>query len=380
MSWNKPIHMVDLHKQYLHIKEEIDEAILRVVASTRYIGGPEVAAFEAEFASYLGVNHVISCANGTDALQLALMALGLQPGDEVIVPAFSFIATAEVVGLLDLKPVMIDVDHISFNITPEAIRSALTPKTKAVIPVHLFGQCCDMAGIMEIANEYDLYVIEDNAQSTGAVFTYDTGLQKAGTIGHIGCTSFFPSKNLGCFGDGGAIYTNDNEIASRLRMIANHGQNKQYYHEILGVNSRLDAIQAALLRVKLRHLDDYCQARRGAAKKYTQSLAGTEALNTPEEVAWSTHVYHQFTLQTLGLDRDKLRAHLREKGIPSMIYYPVPLYRQNAFKKYWPDPSVILPVTEELCKTVLSLPMHTELEDGLIEYIAGAVKDYCLNR
>ncbi len=377
MQITKPIQMVDLGRQYQRIKGEIDQAILDVVSSTRYIKGPVVDAFEQELAGYLGVRHVISCANGTDALQIALMACDLRQGDEIIVPAFTYVATAEVIGLLKLHPVMIDVNTDDFNVTAELIEQAITEKTKAIVPVHLFGQPAPMKEIMEIADRHKLMVIEDNAQAIGSDYFYGKDqIFKSGTIGHIGCTSFFPSKNLGCFGDGGAIFTNDDDLASKLRMISNHGQGERYYHEMLGVNSRLDAIQAAILRIKLKHLDDYCARRRHVADQYDEIFRSEARIKIPERVEFGTHVFHQYTLQVPPEDREALRAYLSDKQIPSMIYYPVPLYKQKAFAEYWQDPERELPVTEQLCRSVMSLPIHTEMEEDLVRYISRSVINY----
>ncbi len=370
------ISMVDLKTQYLHIKQEVDREIAEVIDSTQFIGGAKVTAFRENLEKYLGVKHVIPCANGTDALQIAMMALGLQPGDEVIVPAFTYVATAEVIGLLGLTPVMTDVDPDTFNIRVDHIEAAITPRTKAIVPVHLFGQCADMEPIMALAKKHNLYVIEDNAQAIGGDYTSpSTGLKsKTGTIGHYGCTSFFPSKNLGCYGDGGALMTNDDELAAAARIIANHGQSKQYYHDKIGVNSRLDAIQAAVLLVKLKYLDAYCAARARVADTYDQAFAGIAALKTPVRAPYSTHVFHQYTMQVTDGRRDALKAFLAEQEVPSMIYYPVPLYKQEAFKQYWNG--ITLPVTERLCETVISLPIHTEMTPEVLEKITGAVKAF----
>ncbi len=377
MNITQPIPMVDLKTQYEKIQSEIDEAVLEVIRSTRYIKGPVVQAFEEELAAYLGADHVISCANGTDALQIALMALGLQPGDEVIVPTFTYVATAEVIGLLRFKPVMVDVDPHNFNVTLPEIRRAITDKTKAIVPVHLYGQAAPMEGIMEIAKAHNLYVVEDNAQAIGSDYTFSDGTtRKSGTIGHIGCTSFFPSKNLGCYGDGGAICTNDAALAQQIRMVANHGQAKTYYHDVVGVNSRLDAIQAAILRVKLPRLDGYCQARRDAADRYDSHFKNHEQIQTPARASYSSHVFHQYTLQVPAGDRDALKQHLLDRGIPSMIYYPVPLYRQKGYAPYWEGPPEGLPVTEQLCQTVISLPMHSELDEALQAHIAQSFLAY----
>lgn len=370
------IQMVDLKGQYLHIKEEVDAAVLEVINSTAYINGPKVKAFQAGLEAYLDVKHVIPCANGTDALQIALMALDLEPGDEVIVPAFTYVATAEVIALLRLKPLMVDVDPETFNITAEIIEAAITPKTKAVVPVHLFGQSCDMDSIMEVAKKHNLYVVEDNAQAIGADYQGKSGTQKAGTIGHIGCTSFYPSKNLGCYGDGGALYSNDDQLANKCRMIANHGQTKRYYHGMVGVNSRLDSIQAAILGVKLKNLDDYAAARQKAAAYYDQAFKDMSQLVTPSRQHNSTHVFHQYTLLVKDGRRDELQSYLKEKGIPSMIYYPVPLYDQKAYKNTMANPIDKLEVTDRLCREVISLPMHTELDEGVLGYITGCVRGF----
>lgn len=370
------IQMVDLLGQYQKIKSEVDSAVLNVIQSSAYINGPEVKEFQKELENYLGAKHVIPCANGTDALQIAMMALGLQPGDEVITASFTYVATAEVIALLKLTPVLVDVYPDTFDINIEAIEKAITPKTKAIVPVHLFGQCANMEAIMKIAEKHKLYVIEDTAQAIGAEYTFSNGKkQKAGTIGTIGCTSFFPSKNLGCFGDGGAIFTNDDELAKKLRMIANHGQSVQYVHDEIGVNSRLDSIQAAILRIKLRHLDEYAAARNRAADFYDKAFANHPKVKTPARVKNSTHVFHQYTLQLNGVDRQALRDHLQAKGIPSMIYYPIPLHMQKAYtdKRYTPG---MFPVTEHLCSCVLSLPMHTELDNETLTFITQSVLEF----
>jgi dTDP-4-amino-4,6-dideoxygalactose transaminase len=370
------IQMVDLKRQYLKIKAEIDEAVLSCIASTQYIQGPQVKQFQAALEDYLGAGHVIPCANGTDALQVALMALGLRPGDEVIVPSFTYVATAEVIALLHLKPVMVDVDPGTFNLTAASVEAAISPKTKAVVPVHLFGQSCDMEPILQVAEKHGIYVVEDNAQAIGADYTFRNGnVRKAGTMGHIGCTSFFPSKNLGCYGDGGAMMTNDDQLAGRMRMIANHGQRKKYYHDVVGVNSRLDSLQAAILNVKLAHLDEYSSARQAVAAYYDQAFIGIEGLQTPARQHNSTHVFHQYTLLVKDGKREELQRHLEERGIPSMIYYPVPLYEQEAFLPCVPA-NFRLPVTETLCESVLSLPIHTEMDENLLEYISSSVKSF----
>jgi UDP-2-acetamido-2-deoxy-ribo-hexuluronate aminotransferase len=368
--------MVDLRKQYHHIKAEIDEAVLACIESTQYINGSAVKKFQASFEQYLNVKHVIPCANGTDALQIAMMALGLKAGDEVIVPSFTYVATAEVIALLGLTPVMIDSDKNTFNITAELIEKAITPKTKSIVPVHLFGQSCDMEAIMALAAKHNIYVIEDNAQAVGADYTFSDGSKKkTGTIGHIGCTSFFPAKNLGCYGDGGAIMTNDEGLAQKLRTVANHGQSRRYYHDIVGVNSRLDSIQAAILDIKLKHLDEYGAARNNVANYYDKAFENIKDLQTPARQYNSTHVFHQYTLQVKNGKRAALQAHLQAQGIPSMIYYPVPLYKQGAFKHYQSE-DFSLPVTEELCESVLSLPIHTEMDEALLGYITEGVTSF----
>ncbi len=369
--------MVDLKTQYLRLKTDIDAGIQAVLDSTEFIGGQAVANFKAELEAYLGPgNHVVPCANGTDALQIAFMALGLKPGDEVIVPTFTYVATAEVIALLGLKPVMVDVDPDTFNIGVEQIESAISPRTRAIVPVHLFGQSVDLQPIMDLADHYKLYVIEDNAQAIGADYQAPDGrFHKTGTVGHIGSTSFFPSKNLGCYGDGGAMCTRDARLAEDLRMVANHGQSKLYMHEMIGVNSRLDGIQAAVLRVKLRHLDEFAAARQQAAAFYDAAFADISALQTPVRAPFSTHVFHQYTLRVRDGRRDKLRGYLQERGIPAMIYYPIPLYRQPAFAKFW-KPNRVLPVTEMLCREVISLPMHTELTAETLGYITDAVREF----
>ncbi|NNF00676.1 MAG: DegT/DnrJ/EryC1/StrS family aminotransferase, partial [Pyrinomonadaceae bacterium] len=365
---------VDLKGQYEKIKHELDGAILDVVGSTGFINGPAVKRFQRNLETNLGVDHVIPCANGTDALQIALMALDLKPGDEVIVPAFTYVATAEVVALLQLTPVMVDVDPNTFNVTAEIIEPAITSKTKAVVPVHLFGQSCDMEPIMDLARKHGIFVIEDNAQAIGADYTFaDGSKKKAGTIGDVGTTSFFPAKNLGCYGDGGAMFTNDDELAAKLRMIANHGQTKKYYHGVIGVNSRLDSIQAAILDVKLKYLDKYEAVRNKAAERYDEAFANLEEIQTPAREENSTHVFHQYTMKIGSNKRNELQAFLGEKGIPSNIYYPVPLYAQDAFKEYVSD-GFSLAITEKLCKQVLSLPIHTEMDMELVERISESVR------
>lgn len=372
----RKIQMVDLVSQYEHIQEEVDAAMLNVVRSASYIRGAELSAFEEELASYLSVKHVISCGNGTDALQIALMALGLKPGDEIITTSFTFIATVEVISLLGLTPVMVDVEPGTFNIDPSKIEEAITEKTKVILPVHLYGQCADLDKIMDIAERHNLYVIEDTAQAISADYTFPDGsTKKAGTIGDIGCTSFFPSKNLGCFGDGGAMFTNDDDLASQMRMIANHGMKVRYYHEVIGVNSRLDNLQAAVLRIKLRRLDDYREARNAVATHYDAAFDGVSQLETPERNPNSTHAFHQYTLKCKGIERNALRDYLAEHEIPSMIYYPVPLHQQKAFEVTGMEQKS-LPVTEELSEHVISLPIHTEMDDEQLDRITTCVLDF----
>jgi len=365
--------MVDLKSQYEKIKPEIDKAVLDVIASSAFINGPEVKSFQAEFEKYLDVKHVIPCANGTDALQIAMMALGLKPGDEVITASFTYVATAEVIALLQLTPVLVEVNPGTFTIDPAAIEKAITPKTKAIVPVRLFGQCADMEAIMKIAKKHNVFVIEDNAQAIGCDYKYSDGtVKKAGTIGTVGTTSFFPSKNLGCYGDGGAMFTNDDALAAKLRMMANHGQSKLYYHDEIGCNSRLDSMQATILRVKLRHLDDYAAARNQAANYYDKAFANHPKIKTPARASWSNHVFHQYTLQVTGVDRDKLRGFLATKEIPAMIYYPVAVHQQKAYRSDR-SPDSAFPVTIDLLTKVISLPMHTELSDEQLKYITDAV-------
>lgn len=373
MISTKKIQMVDLKGQYEKIRDEVNAGIQQVIDSTAFINGPAVKEFQAAMENYLQVKHVIPCANGTDALQIAMMALDLKPGDEVITASFTYVATAEVIGLLGLTPVLVDVDPDTFNIDVACIERAITPKTKAIVPVHLFGQCADMEGIMRLAKKHNLAVIEDVAQAIGADYTFADGrTAKAGTIGTIGCTSFFPSKNLGCYGDGGALYTNSDELAKKIRMIAHHGQSVQYVHDVLGVNSRLDTIQAAVLKAKLPHLDEYAAARRKAADHYDRAFANHPKLKIPVRSASSTHVFHQYTLQLQGVDRTALREALAQRGIPAMIYYPIPLHMQKAFAS---DrfKAGDFPVTEHLCSCVLSLPMHTELDEETLGFISSTL-------
>ena len=369
------LQMVDLKGQYQKIKDEIDASIHACLDSTAFINGAQVKSFQKNLEAYLGVRHVIPCANGTDALQIAMMALGLEVGDEVIVPAFTYVATAEVIALLHLKPIMVDVDPDTFNITADIIEGAITPRTKAIVPVHLFGQSCDMETIMAVAKKHNLYVIEDTAQAIGADYTFSNDQKaKAGTIGHIGCTSFFPSKNLGCYGDGGAIMTNDDDLAAKIRMMANHGQSRQYYHDTIGVNSRLDSIQAGILDVKLRHLDEYSAARQAAAAYYDAAFSKIDGLVIPGRQHNSTHVFHQYTLRVKGGQRNALRAHLTEGGVSAMIYYPIPLYKQKAYGHYWSVGE--LAVTEGLCEEVISLPIHTELNEEILAFITQTVASF----
>lgn len=375
----KKIQMVDLGSQYEKIQTEIDTAVLNVIRSCAFINGPEVKSFQSELESYLDVKHVIPCANGTDALQIAMMALGLKPGDEVITANFTYVATAEVIALLQLTPVLVDVDPDTFNIDVEAIKAAITPKTKAIVPVHLFGQAAPMEEILAVAKAHNLFVIEDTAQAIGAEYTFSDGRkQKVGTIGDIGATSFFPSKNLGCYGDGGAIFTNNDDYAAKLRVIANHGQTRQYYHDEVGVNSRLDSIQAAILRIKLRHLNEYARERNIAADFYDNAFKDIPQIKTPARYEKSNHVFHQYTLVLNGVDREALRNYLMEREIPAMIYYPVPLHLQKAYR----DPRYNegdFPVTEKLCENVISLPMQTELSTEQLTHITESVKSFLKN-
>jgi UDP-2-acetamido-2-deoxy-ribo-hexuluronate aminotransferase len=376
----KEIQMVDLGSQYERLKPEIDSAIKRVIDSTAFIKGPDVERFEQEMAAYLGIDHVVACGNGTDALQIAMMALGLKPGDEVITTNFTFIATVEVVALLGLKPVLTDPCPDSFNITPEAIEKAITPATRAIVPVHLFGQCCNMEPIIEIARKHNLYIIEDTAQANGADYVFSNGKRaRAGTMGHVGCTSFFPSKNLGCYGDGGALMTCDPKLAAEIRSIINHGMKVRYYHDHIGVNSRLDTIQAAILRVKLEHLDNFNRARNEAAAFYDKAFAAIDEVTLPARVPWSTHIFHQYTLRIANGKRDALKTYLNDNGIPAMIYYPVAISRQKAYRGY-NFPADGFPITEMLSGEVLSLPMHTELNSEQLGHITSTVINFFKKR
>lgn len=370
------IAMVDLKRQYEKIRGEIDHAIQDVINETAFINGPAVKKFKEDLENYLGVKHVIPCANGTDALQVAMMALGLKPGDEVIAPSFTFIATAEVIALLGLTPVLVDVDPHTFNIDPAAVEKAITPKTKAIVPVHLFGQCADMNSLLRIAEKHGLYIIEDNAQAIGADYILKNGKKvKAGTMGHIGCTSFFPSKNLGCYGDGGAIFTDNDQLAEKITAIVNHGMRIRYYHDEIGVNSRLDSIQAAILKVKLKYHDEYASARQRAADQYDRAFKNVKGIKIPARNPDSTHVFHQYTLVLDGIDREGLRDYLAQNDVPAMIYYPVPLHKQKAYL----DPRYKegdFPVSEKLAETVLSLPMHTELDEEQTKYITTLILKY----
>ena len=372
----KNIPMVDLKGQYAKIKNEVDSAILEVIENTTFINGPQVKSFQKSLENYLDVKHVIPCANGTDALQIAMMGLGLEQGDEVITADFTFAATVETIGLLKLTPVLVDVEPDTFNIDIDALKKAITPKTKAIIPVHLFGQCSNMEAVMEIAKSYNLFVIEDNAQAIGADYIFSDGTKKkAGTIGDVGTTSFFPSKNLGCYGDGGAIFTNDDALAHTLRGMVNHGMYERYYHDVVGVNSRLDTIQAAVLDIKLPHLDAYCDARRKVAEYYNNAFSVTSKIETPITSDFTTHVFHQYTLRLNNVDRTALQKHLNSKGIANAIYYPVPLHNQKAYtdNRYKEED---FKVTNELVNTVISLPIHTEFNDEQLEYITQTILDF----
>lgn len=372
----KKIQMVDLQGQYQKIKKTVDASIQEVLNSSAYINGSYVHQFQTDLEKYLNVKHVIPCANGTDALQIAMMGLGLEQGDEVITADFTFAATVEVIALLKLTPILVDVEPNTFNIDIEALKKAITPKTKAIVPVHLFGQCANMEAILEIAKEHGLYVIEDNAQAIGADYTFTNGQkQKAGTIGDVGTTSFFPSKNLGCYGDGGAIFTNNDDLAHTLRGIVNHGMYKRYYHDVVGVNSRLDSIQAAVLNAKLPFLNDYCNARRKAAKYYNDAFTNNKNIITPITSNFSTHVFHQYTLQITNGKRDALHQYLLGKEIPNAIYYPVPLHKQKAYtnNRYKENN---FKITNQLSETVISLPMHTELEEEQLAFITKTINDF----
>ena len=372
----KNIQMVDLVTQYEKIKPAIDEAILSVIQNAQFINGPEVQNFQKELEEYLEVKHVIPCANGTDALQIALMSLGLVPGDEVITPSFTYIATTEVIALLGLIPIFVEVDPATFCIDATKIEAAISNKTKAIVPVHLYGQAANMNAILAIAKKHNLAVVEDNAQALGSIYHLENGkVQKTGTLGNIGCTSFFPSKNLGCYGDGGALYTNDDALAEKIRMIANHGQKVKYYHEVVGCNSRLDSIQAAVLRIKLRQLDNYIDARRNVATYYDTVFGAIPGIKIPFRSEDSKHVFHQYTLQLEGIDRDALSTHLASKEIPSMIYYPVPAHRQKMFSAFG-SATTELPVTDYLTSCVLSLPIHTEMQEEQLAYITSTIVEY----
>lgn len=368
--------MVDTKTQYLKIKDQVDEGIYQVLDSAAYINGKPVQNFAKNLSVYLGVKHTIPCANGTDALQIAMMALDLQPGDEVITPSFTYIATTEVIALLKLTPVFVDVDKATFCIDPKEIEKAITPKTKAIVPVHLYGHAANMEEIMAIADKHNLFVIEDNAQAIGCDYTFSDGeVKKTSTIGTIGTTSFYPSKNLGAFGDGGAMFTNDDALAEKLRMIANHGQKVRYYHDMVGCNSRLDSIQAAVLDVKLKYLDEYIAARQKAASFYNKAFAGNDKLTVPYIAAYTSHVYHQYTLIINGTDRDELNKYLASRNIPSMIYYPVPAHRQKVFDAFGGS-NFNLPVTDWLTDRVISVPMHTELDEEQLQYITQHVLNF----
>ena len=376
----RPLQMVDLKQQYQKIKSEIDTAVLSVLESSAFINGPQVQSFTAALVDYHNVKHVIPCANGTDALQIALMALDLQPGDEVITPSFTYIATTEVIALLRLTPVFVEVDPKTFCIDPEAIEKAITPKTKAIVPVHLYGQAANMEAIMKIAATHNLAVIEDNAQAIGCDYRFlDGTVKKTGSIGTIGTTSFFPSKNLGGYGDGGAIMTNDDNLAAKLKMIANHGQSQRYYHDMVGCNSRLDTIQAAVLEVKLKYLDDYIAARQRVADAYDQAFAGHPAITAPYRAPYSSHVFHQYTLLLEGLDRNGLHDYLAARNIPSMIYYPVPAHRQKMFENNNAS-EIHLLTTDWLTERVISLPMHTEMDEEQLHFITTNILAFSKNK
>lgn len=372
----KPIQMVDTKTQYLKIKDQVDEGIHQVLDSTAYINGKPVQNFAQNLSAWLGVKHTIPCGNGTDALQIAMMALDLQPGDEVITPSFTYIATTEVMALLKLSPVFVDVDKATFCIDPKGIEKAITPKTKAVVPVHLYGHAANMEEIMAIAKKHNLFVIEDNAQAIGCDYTFSDGtVKKTGSIGTIGATSFYPSKNLGAFGDGGAMFTNDDALAEKLKMIANHGQKTRYYHDLVGCNSRLDSIQAAVLDIKLKYLDEYIAARQKTASFYDKAFAGNDKITVPQTAVYTNHVYHQYTLVLNNADRDELSKYLASHNIPSMIYYPVPAHRQKVFEAFGGG-NFHLPVTDWLTARVISLPMHTELDEEQLQYITQHVLNF----
>lgn len=365
--------MVDLHGQYLKIKDEIDKNIQSVIDSSQFINGKFVHEFADDLARYLNVKHVIPCANGTDAIQISLMALGLNPDDEVIVPVHTYVATAEVIALLKLRPIFVDVDYDTFNIDANQIEGLITSRTKAIVPVHLYGQCANLENIMHIANKHSLFVVEDSAQAIGADYTFADGTtKKAGTIGTLGTTSFFPSKNLGCYGDGGAIFTNDESLAKKCKMIANHGQEKKYYHDVIGCNSRLDTIQAAILKAKLPYLDEYIKARNDVADRYDDAFKNISGIEIPMRYNQSTHAFHQYTIKITGCNRDQLKGSLQKKGIPSMIYYPVPLHKQNAYRKYR---SGEYNISDRLSEVVLSLPIHTEMGTTNQDYIIDCIKE-----
>lgn len=383
----KKIQMVDLKGQYAAIKNVVDSSIQEIIDNTTFVNGPKVHEFQKNLENYLGVKHVIPCANGTDALQIAMMGLGLEQGDEVITADFTFAATVEVIALLKLTPVLVDVDPETFNIDIEAVKKAITPKTKAIVPVHLFGQCANMEALMDLAKQHNLYIIEDNAQGIGADYTYADGTKaKSGTIGHVASTSFFPSKNLGCYGDGGAIFTNDDDLAHTIRGIVNHGMYERYHHDVVGVNSRLDSIQAAVLDAKLPKLDSYNKARRNAARKYNAAFKDVKNIITPKTVngcegicdTCNCHVFHQYTLKVKNVDRDALVKHLNDNGIPCGVYYPIPLHAQKAYRDTRYN-EADFKVTNQLIKEVISLPMHTELEDDQIDFITKTVKDFIAN-
>jgi UDP-2-acetamido-2-deoxy-ribo-hexuluronate aminotransferase len=368
--------MVDLHSQYMRIQQEVNEAIQGVLTSTAFIQGPQVSEFASALSHYSGAEHVITCGNGTDALQIAMMALELKPGDEVIVPVHTYVATAEVIALLGLTPLFVDVNKDTFTIDIDQLKTKLTNRTKAIVPVHLYGQCVAMEALMQIASENGLYVIEDAAQAIGARYQFEDGtIKQAGTMGTIGTTSFFPSKNLGCFGDGGAIFTQDEKLADKMRMIANHGQKIKYHHDTIGINSRLDTLQAAILNVKLKYLDEYTLLRNKVAEYYDLELAGIDSINTPVRNPASSHVFHQYTIKVSDGKRDRLRMFLADRGIPTMIYYPVPLHLQRAYARV-EYPEGTFPVTEYLSSAVLSLPIHTEMDEQQLSYICSAIKDF----